>query len=106
MITTIQSIDYKDWFINQKRIPSKDSQEYKEFFDFHKDLCINGAMVGGVYINPFLYWHLNMWHTEVDIIDDFEVKGFGNVNRTVAISNLKKSSSFNNKFQSNFGKKV
>jgi len=70
MITTIQSIDYKDWFINQKRIPDKDSQEYKKFFDFHKDLCINGAMVGGVYINPFLYWHLNMWHTEVDIIDD------------------------------------
>jgi hypothetical protein len=70
MITTIQNIDYKDWFINQKRIPSKDSYEYKEFFDFHKDLCINGAMVGGVYINPFLYWHLNMWHTEVDIIDD------------------------------------
>ena len=70
MITTIQNIDYKDWFINQKRIPSKDSQEYKEFFDFHKDLCINGAMMDGVYINPFLYWHLNMWHTEVDIIDD------------------------------------
>jgi hypothetical protein len=70
MITTIQNIDYKDWFINQKRIPGKDSQEYKEFFDFHKDLCINGAMMGGVYINPFLYWHLNMWHTEVDIIDD------------------------------------
>jgi hypothetical protein len=70
MITTIQNIDYKDWFINQKRIPDKDSQEYKKFFDFHKDLCINGAMVGGVYINPFLYWHLNMWHTEVDIIDD------------------------------------
>ena len=70
MITTIQNIDYKDWFINQKRIPSKDSQEYKEFFDFHKDLCINGAMMAGVYINPFLYWHLNMWHTEVDIIDD------------------------------------
>jgi len=70
MITTIQNIDYKDWFINQKRIPDKDSQEYKEFFDFHKDLCINGAMMDGVYINPFLYWHLNMWHTEVDIIDD------------------------------------
>ena len=41
----------------------------------------------------------------MDIIDDFEVKGLGNVNRTVAISNLKKSSSFNYKFQSNFGKK-
>jgi hypothetical protein len=27
-------------------------------------------MMGGVYINPFLYWHLNAWHTEVDVIDD------------------------------------
>jgi hypothetical protein len=26
-------------------------------------------MMGGVYINPFLYWHLNIWHTEVDVID-------------------------------------
>jgi hypothetical protein len=67
---SIQTIDYKDWFINQKRIPDKTSEEFKTFFDFHKDLCLNGCMVGGVYINPFLYWHLNMWHTEVDIIDD------------------------------------
>lgn len=66
----LQSIDYKDWFINQKRLPDKDSLEYKPFFDFHKELCLNGCMMGGVYINPFLYWHLNIWHTEVDIIDD------------------------------------
>lgn len=65
----LQSIDYKDWFINQKRLPDKDSSEYKLFYDFHKDLCLNGAMMGGVYINPFLYWHLNIWHTEVDVID-------------------------------------
>jgi len=67
----LQSIDYKDWFINQKRIPDKDSQECKPFFDFHRELCLNGAMMGGVYINPFLYWHLNIWHTEVDIIDSY-----------------------------------
>ena len=67
----LQSIDYKDWFINQKRLPDKDSMEYKPFFDFHKNLCLNGAMMGGVYINPFLYWHLNIWHTEVDVIDDY-----------------------------------
>ena len=67
----LQSIDYKDWFINQKRLPDKDSLEYKSFFDFHKNLCLNGAMMGGVYINPFLYWHLNIWHTEVDVIDDY-----------------------------------
>lgn len=66
---TIKSIDYKDWFINQKRIPSTDSIEYEDFFEFHKDLCINGCMMNNVFINPFLYWHLNLWHTEVDYID-------------------------------------
>jgi hypothetical protein len=67
----IQTIDYKDWFINQKRIPDRNSEECKPFHDFHKDLCLNGAMMDGVYINPFLYWHLNIWHTEVDVIDDY-----------------------------------
>ena len=66
----LQSIDYKDWFINQPRIPDKESAEYKPFFNYHKELCLNGAMMDGVYINPFLYWHLNFWNTEVDIIDD------------------------------------
>ena len=66
----LHNIEYKDWFINQKRIPDKESEEYKPFFNFHKELCLNGAMMNGVYINPFLYWHLNIWHTEVDVIDD------------------------------------
>ena len=66
----IKSIDYKDWFINQGRIPDRESAEYKPFFDFHRDICLNGAMMNGVFINPFLYWHLNIWHTEVDVIDE------------------------------------
>ena len=66
----LQSIDYKDWFLNQSRIPDKESAEYKQFFNFHKELCLNGAMMGGVYINPFLYWHLNFWNTEVDVMDE------------------------------------
>ena len=69
-MSALQSIDYKDWYINQKRIPDKDSSEHKSFFNFHKELCLNGAMMNGVYINPFLYWHLNIWHTEVDVIDE------------------------------------
>jgi len=67
----LKSIDYKDWMINQKRVPDKDSDEYKPFYDFHKEVCMNGCMMNGVYINPFLYWHLNAWHTEVDIIDEY-----------------------------------
>jgi len=66
----LQSIDYKDWFLNQSRIPDKDSEEYRPFFNYHKELCLNGAMMDGVYINPFLYWHLNFWNTEVDVIDE------------------------------------
>ena len=66
----LQRISYNDWFINQKRIPDRESAEYKAFFDFHRDICLNGAMMDGVYINPFLYWHLNIWHTEVDVIDE------------------------------------
>jgi hypothetical protein len=66
----IQHIDYSDWFLNQKRIPDKESEEYDMFFEFHKELCTNGAMMNGVYINPFLYWHLNIWHTEVDVMDE------------------------------------
>jgi len=66
----LKSIDYKDWFINQGRLPDRESEEYKQFYDFHKELCLNGCMMGGVYINPFLYWHLNMWHTEVDVVDE------------------------------------
>jgi hypothetical protein len=67
----LHKIDYKDWLMNQGRLPDKDSEEYDDFFDFHEELCKNGCMMGDVYINPFLYWHLNAWHTEVDVIDDY-----------------------------------
>jgi hypothetical protein len=66
----VKSIDYKDWFINQGRLPDRESAEYKPFFDFHREICLNGCLMNGMYINPFLYWHLNMWHTEVDVIDE------------------------------------
>ena len=67
----LHNIEYKDWFINQGRVPDKSSEEYKAFFNFHRELCMNGAMMDGQYINPFLYWHLNIWHTEVDVIDEY-----------------------------------
>jgi hypothetical protein len=64
------SVDYKDWFLNQKKIPDRDSAEHDAFFNYHKELCLNGFMMNGVFINPFLYWHLNFWNTEVDVIDE------------------------------------
>jgi hypothetical protein len=64
-------IDYKDWLMNQKRVPLPDSEEYDAFYEFHEELCKNGCMMGDLYIPPILYWHLNAWHTEVDVIDDY-----------------------------------
>ena len=66
----LENIKYSEWLINQPRLPDKSSQEYKPFFEFHKKLCLDGFMMDGVFINPFLYWHLNLWHTEVDVMDD------------------------------------
>ena len=64
------NVTYGEWLINQKRLPDKTSKEYEPFFEFQKQLCTEGFMMDGVFINPFLYWHLNMWHTEVDVIDE------------------------------------
>lgn len=66
----LENVKYNQWLINQPRLPDKSSQEYKPFFEFHKKLCLDGFMMDGVFINPFLYWHLNLWHTEVDVMDD------------------------------------
>jgi len=66
----LENVKYSEWLINQPRLPDKTSQEYKPFFDFHKKLCLDGFIMDGVFINPFLYWHLNLWHTEVDVMDD------------------------------------
>lgn len=63
-------IEYKDWFINQKHLPDKNSQEYNDFYAFHKKLCTEGCLMGGEFINPFLMWHLNFWNTEVDLEPD------------------------------------
>ena len=66
----MKNVKYQEWLINQKRLPDKQSQEYSAFYEFHKELMLNGFMMDGVFINPFLYWHLNVWNTEIDMIDD------------------------------------
>ena len=67
----LHKVDYKDWLVNQKRLPTPGSVEYDAFYAFHEELCKHGCMMGDTYINPFLYWHLNAWHTEIDVIDDY-----------------------------------
>lgn len=66
----LANIEYKDFYLNSGRVPDEESIEYKEFYEMHKGFCIDGVIMDGVYINPFLYWHLNFWHTEVDFVDE------------------------------------
>lgn len=75
-MSEIKTIKYKDWYINQDYVPTEDNdnpEDVKAFWDFHKDLCINGFWLGGVYFTGYLYWHLNFWKTEVD--DGVDIHG-------------------------------
>lgn len=59
-------ITSKDWFINTKALPDKESEEYAPFWQYQEGLCINGCTIEGVVIPGELYWHLNFWKTRVD----------------------------------------
>lgn len=59
----------KDWHIYQKSYPLEGTKEYDDYYEFQRKLCKEGCMMDGVFINPYLYWHLNFWNTEVDYVD-------------------------------------
>lgn len=59
-------ITSKEWHINQKSLPDKLSKEYEAYWEYQERLCNEGCWIDGVYINKYLYWHLNFWNTMVD----------------------------------------
>ncbi len=63
-------ITSNELIINQKRLPSLDSQEYDAFWKNERDKCINGLLIDGVYLSGFLYWHLNYFKCDIDFTDD------------------------------------
>lgn len=48
-------------YVNMKSVPTEDSEEYKDFVLEEYLKCINGITINGVYISPWLYWHINHW---------------------------------------------
>lgn len=58
-----------EFFINMKSIPDKDSEEYDAFFQNELQKIEYGVTINGVFIDPWLYWHLNHWHINIDIED-------------------------------------
>ena len=69
MVKNVKTIKYKDWHINQKYVPQvdvDDDEVLEAYWDYHKELCIDGFWLGGVYFPGYLYWHLNFWRVDVD----------------------------------------
>jgi hypothetical protein len=61
----------KDLLINWKQTPDESSQEFNSFWANERNKCKKGITIDGVFINPFLYWHTNLW----TIISDHITKG-------------------------------
>ena len=55
--------------MNMKRIPTKDSKEYKPFFKEEKRKIKEGVIINGVKFPGWLYWHINHWMINIDTID-------------------------------------
>ena len=63
-------ITTSEFFKNIKRLPPKDSDEYQQLIDWEVEKCTGGVTVNGVFISPWLYWHLNHWYIRIDKKDN------------------------------------
>lgn len=70
----------KEFFINLKprEIPfwnplygfDEQDDDVKQFWDNEANKLINGVTINGVFIHPWLYWHLNFWNMMLDKGED------------------------------------
>lgn len=70
----------KEFFINLKprEIPfwnplygfEEQDDDVKQFWDNEANKLINGVTINGVFIHPWLYWHLNFWNMMLDKGED------------------------------------
>lgn len=56
-------------FINMKSIPDPSSQEYDAFFQEELRKIEYGVTINGVFIDPWIYWHICHWNIHIDIED-------------------------------------
>lgn len=56
-------------FINIKRIPDITSKEYTPFFKEERRKIKQGVTINGIRIPGWLYWHINHWIINIDIVD-------------------------------------
>lgn len=77
-------ITTSEFFCNMKSLPPIGSQEFKDLIAWEEQKIKGGVTVNGVFITPWLYWHLNHWKIRVDATDEF-----GNEIRVEALPTLR-----------------
>lgn len=63
-------ITSKELLINMKKTPDKESQEFSSFWKTEENKCKNGIIIDGVFFSGFLYYHLNFFKCQLDILEN------------------------------------
>ena len=64
----------KELLINMKLTPDEDSQEFFDFWRTEAIKCKNGLTIDGVFISGFLYFHLNYFKCQIDVITNGRIE--------------------------------
>lgn len=73
------NIDSKELYINMGNdIPlwndlysyEEQDNDVKQFWENEAMKLLNGVTINGVFIHPWLYWHINFWKMMIDVGDD------------------------------------
>lgn len=73
------NIDSKELYINMGNdIPlwndlysyEEQDDDVKQFWDNEAMKLLNGVTINGVFIHPWLYWHINFWKMMIDVGED------------------------------------
>lgn len=73
------NINSKELYINMgKDIPlwndlysyEEQDDDVKQFWENEAMKLLNGVTINGVFIHPWLYWHINFWKMMIDVGDD------------------------------------
>lgn len=73
------NFDSKELYINMGNdIPlwndlysyEEQDDDFKQFWENEAMKLLNGVTINGVFIHPWLYWHINFWKMMIDVGDD------------------------------------
>jgi hypothetical protein len=82
--TELVEITTTEFFKNIKKLPPPGSEEFKQLIAWEEEKIKGGVWVNGVFITPWLYWHLNHWKIRIDDTDQW-----GNEIRKEALPELR-----------------